>query len=115
MTGRKPPRRPGDPSSGQVAGYAWAYVICPACGAEPRSACVPLPAPPRTVCRERFAAAALALRKERKAASPSREALEASARLDLATERGTFMADIAAADVTARIQQTQNPDSRRNL
>jgi hypothetical protein len=100
----RPRRRAGEPSSGQVAGYAWAYVVCPACGAEPRSACVPLPRPPRTVCRERFVAAAIELRK---ASSPSREALEASARLDLATERGTFMSDIAAADVTARLAATQ--------
>jgi hypothetical protein len=115
MTGRKPRRRPGDPSSGQVAGYAWAYVICPACGAEPRSACVPLPKPPRTVCRERFAAAATALRKERQAASPSREALEAAARVDLANALGVFMGEVPDADVASRIQQTQNPDSRRNL
>jgi hypothetical protein len=94
----------GNASSAAIADHAWRNLTCPACGAAPRSACVPLPEPPRTVCRERFAAAAAALRKERKAASPSREALEAAARVDLARERGCFMGEVPDADVAARIQ-----------
>lgn len=72
-----------------------------------RAACAPIPAPPRTVCKERFVAAAIELKDQRKAASPSREAAEASARLDLATERGCFMADVPDADVAARLQDAR--------
>lgn len=39
----------------------------------------------------------------RRTANPSREALEAMARLDLATECGCFMADVPDEDVTARM------------
>ena len=40
-----------------------------------------------------------------RAAHPSYEVREATARLDLATEQGCFMRDIPAADVAARMQQ----------
>lgn len=42
---------------------------------------------------------------EKAARAPSREAEEASARLDLAQERGCFMRDVPDADVQARIAQ----------
>jgi hypothetical protein len=94
----------GGYTSEQVADYAWAEVTCPDCGAEPKSACIPLPEPPRTVCKGRFIAAAIELKHQRKVPSPSREAQEACARLNLATERGCFMADIPDADVAARLR-----------
>ena len=91
----------------QIADHALRNLPCPACGAGPGAACAPIPAPPRTVCKERFVAAAIELKDQRKAASPSREAAEASARLDLATERGCFMADVPDADVAARLQDAR--------
>jgi hypothetical protein len=42
---------------------------------------------------------------EKAARAPSRETQEASARLDLATERGCFMGAIPDADVQARLAQ----------
>jgi hypothetical protein len=40
---------------------------------------------------------------QRKAATPNAAALEASARLDLATERGCFMSEVPDEDVAARL------------
>ena len=90
-------------SSEDIADWAWANVTCPACKAEPKSACCPLPEPPRTVCRDRFIAAAIVLKNEQKAATQTRKAAEAATRLDIANERGVFMADVPLADVRARL------------
>ena len=100
-----PRRWPGGLTSHEIAGHAWASTMCPTCGAEPGSACTPPPDPPRTVCRERFVAAAIELKNRRRAAEPSPEEREACARLDLASERGTFMCDIPAADVADRLAE----------
>lgn len=97
-------RWPGGYTSEQVADWAWANLTCPECGSRPKSACIPLPEPPRTVCRERFIAAVIELKNARKAARPNRAALEASARLDLATERGCFMREVPDADVAERMR-----------
>jgi hypothetical protein len=98
-------RWPGGFTSQEIADHARASTACPTYGAGPGSACTPPPEPPRTVCRARFVAAAIELKNQRRAAAPSPEDREACARLDLATERGTFMADIAAADVAARLAE----------
>jgi hypothetical protein len=52
----------------------------------------------------------------RKEQNPSRAALEASARLDIATERGVFMSAVSGADVAARLvlAQQQQPDEERD-
>jgi hypothetical protein len=94
-------------TSEQVADHAWANLTCPKCGSEPKSACVPLPEPPRTVCKERWVAAVIELKNAARASRPSREAAEASARLDLATERGCFMSDVPAADVAERLRASR--------
>lgn len=51
--------------------------------------------------------AAYATRKiaEKAAAPPSAAALEAAARLDIATERGCFMTEVPDEDVTARLAE----------
>ena len=52
-------------------------------------------------------------RKEKERTSnPSHEVAEATARLDLATERGCFMRDISAADVAVRIEENREVMSR---
>ena len=52
-------------------------------------------------------------RKEKERTSnPSHEVAEATARLDLATERGCFMRDISAADVAVRIAENGEAMSR---
>ena len=59
---RKPKAKRKGPGSERVADWAWANITCPACGAEPKSACIPLPEPPRTVCKDRFIAGAIRMR-----------------------------------------------------
>ena len=52
-----------------------------------------------------YIARAPARKEKERVSNPSHEVAEATARLDLATERGCFMRDIPAADVAARMQQ----------
>jgi hypothetical protein len=50
----------------------------------------------------------IARTQERKATAPNAAAREASARLDLATERGCFMGEIPDADVAERLRGEDN-------
>jgi hypothetical protein len=52
------------------------------------------------------------LKNQRKAKAPSPEAREAMARLDIATERGIFMADVPDADVAARLAGSEHQEDR---
>jgi hypothetical protein len=51
---------------------------------------------------------------ERKAASPNAAAREASARLDLATERGCFMSEIPDVDVAEQLRTLADTPGRES-
>ena len=98
-------RRPPKATPDQIADHAWSAVTCRNCGSEPSSACIAEREPWRTVCKDRYADAAIELSKARREAYPTWEHLEALAREQLAEERHGFMTDVPAGDVTALVRK----------
>ena len=98
-------RRPPKARPSEIADHAWASLTCRNCGSEPRSACIAKRESWRTVCKERYADAAIELSRIRREAHPTWETLEALARAEIAEQVHEFMSDVPPEHVTARVRQ----------